>query len=410
MADIPSMSLKVAPLQFANFTPTTYKMETADPTLLAKSLTMQEAREKEASQNIDAIDSVFSKIRENLDVSEHPWLETKANEIRNRLDIEAAHGNYQSAIRMAKQEMINLKRDTELQDKVTVSNAHKKFIESLNSARLDEDTKRRMKELNPYKFDGTATWKQSVNFVDDININSLFSAALGLTSEDAQSTSTSRTVSGQILTDDNGKSITNVQGRINKNASGSDMNLDSASGIKNSFTRGGSSSLSTHIKTPKRIEKTFRDLLADGNIRAAVSQKYDTMVWAYHDALKRANDETLSPEARKQASIEASRYLKDISGPDNKIISSDEEWIEKKLRPMFYNMAYHNTSRSNTVTIGDDFSNLVTGNVKRKQGGASVVTEDADTKGNPITVTTTPGIINNTNSDVTNADSYISFF
>ena len=88
MADIPSMSLKVAPLQFTNFTPTTtYKMETADPTLLAKSLTMQGAMEKEASQNIDAIDSVFSKIRENLDVSEHPWLETKATEIRNRLDI-----------------------------------------------------------------------------------------------------------------------------------------------------------------------------------------------------------------------------------------------------------------------------------------------------------------------------------
>ena len=61
MADIPSMSLKVAPLQFANFTPTTYKMETADPTLLAKSLTMQEAREKETSQNIDAIDSVFEE-------------------------------------------------------------------------------------------------------------------------------------------------------------------------------------------------------------------------------------------------------------------------------------------------------------------------------------------------------------
>ena len=61
MADIPTMSLKVEPMKFATFTPVQYTPQTADSTLLAKSMAAQEERQEKANQYLLAIDTTLNE-------------------------------------------------------------------------------------------------------------------------------------------------------------------------------------------------------------------------------------------------------------------------------------------------------------------------------------------------------------
>ena len=73
MADIPTMSLKVAPMQFAAFTPMQYTPQTADPTLLSRSMAAQEARQEKANQYLLAIDTTLAEKRKSLNKADYDW-------------------------------------------------------------------------------------------------------------------------------------------------------------------------------------------------------------------------------------------------------------------------------------------------------------------------------------------------
>lgn len=367
MFNVPTMSLKVAPMQFATFTPTQYTPQTSDPTLLAKSLQIQEAREKEANQNMDAIDTSLAAIRENLNVAEHDWLDSKANAIRKEIDDQISLGNYQSAIRIAQQSARDLKRDTDLQNKIKVNQLYNKEKERVQSMGVDPLTQRYWEYRNKYSYNGTADWKPSWTPVKDISLANLQGLAAQLTAEDAQSRSSSSSSRRQVLLDSEGNVTTNVREAINP---------------RETISSGGSSSVGTHIKTKEDIEKTFRALLADSNVNLALTQKFDVNYWAYNDALARSKDESLSYFDRQSALEEANRLGSELKDENGILITSYERWLEKKVIPMFENMEYHNKTTSSSSESGIDYSNaLFTMNQQRLNQQDTNIGEDVQVHG-----------------------------
>ncbi|AXF52165.1 MAG: hypothetical protein [crAssphage sp. isolate ctcc615] len=395
MADIPTMSLKTAPIQYAAFTPTQYTAQTADPTLLARSLQLQEAREKEANQNMDIIDTALGEIRNRLNVAEHDWLSDKANNIRKKIDDQIALGNYQSAIRIAQQEARDLKRDEDLQNKVTVNRLYQQERQKVQSMNIDTLTKRRWDALNKYSYNGTADWKADWTPVADINLSNLQNLAAQMTAADAKSKSWQKSGSNEILIDENGKETTD---------------LTKAVGIqqKTSTGRGGSNSF--NMKTKEDMESTLRALLEDSNVNLSLAQKYDTTYWGYEDALTRSEDISLSETERRQAALDANRLKKQITDKNGIIIKDYDDWVNKKVITMFENMEYNHTTESTSESDGIDYSNALFARNKQAQNNndSKIPEEDLATKGtqtqtmyeNPV-VTVVDDTKNNTTYDAT---------
>lgn len=375
MADIPSMSLKVAPLQFATFTPTQYTAQSPDATLLSKSLLTQEAREKEASQSIDAIDTALAGIRSGLNVAEHDWLDTKANEIRTKIDDQIALGNYQSAIRIAQQSARDLKRDTDLQNKIKVNQLYEQERNNAFSSGIDPLTKKYWDYRNQYSYNGTADWKPSWTPVKDISLSNLQGLAAQLTAEDVKSVSKGGGSSSEILIDSDGNQTTD---------------LSQAVGVRQTNSSSWSRSNSSHTKSKEDIEKTFRALLADSNVSTALGQKFDVSLWAYNDYVTRSEDMSLSEKDRQYAVEEARRLKSELVDENGILITDYDDWVNKKVIPMFKNMEYYNTATSNQSTTGVNYgSALFTQNTQRLNNKDAIVSEAED-----VQVQGTPGLFN----------------
>lgn len=373
MPDIPTMSLKVAPMQFATFTPTQYTAQSPDATLLPKSLLTQEAREKEAFQSMDAIDTALTGIRSGLNVAEHDWLDSKANKIRKDIDDQIALGNYQSAIRIAQQSARDLRRDTDLQNKVNVNQLYNQERNRVQSMGIDALTQRYWDYRNQYSYNGTADWKPSWTPVKDISLANLQGLAAQLTAEDVKSISRGSSNTTQTLMDSNG----NVT-----------KDLSEAVGTRQSNSSGFSRSNSNHTKSKEDIERTFRALLADSNVSTALKQKFDVSYWAYTDYDARSKDMSLSEQDRQYATEEAERLKSELVDENGIIITDYNTWINKKVIPMFENMEYYNTAVSNQSSEGVEYSSaLFTRNVNELNAKDAVVPEAEET-----TVYGTPGI------------------
>lgn len=369
MADIPTMSLKVAPMQFATFTPTQYTPQTADPTLLSKSLLMQENREKEANQNMDAIDTALAGIRSNLNVAEHDWLDNKANEIRKKIDDQIALGNYQSAIRIAQQSARDLKRDTDLQNKMKVNQLYEQERNNAFSSGIDPLTQKYWDYRNKYSYNGTANWKPSWTPVKDVSLANLQGLAAQLTAEDVKSITTGRERHTEILIDSEGNET---------------KDLTKAVAVKQANHNELSNSNTSHTKSKEDIEKTFRALLADSNVKTALGQKFDVSLWAYKDYDAKSKDISLSETDRAYAAEEARRLKSELVDENGILISDYDTWVNKKVIPMFKNMEYYNTAKTTQSNIGVNYgSGLFTLNTQRMNNKDTNVpeAEDAEVEG-----------------------------
>lgn len=340
MNNIPTMSLKEVPFQFATFTPaeytSTYKPETVNYGLLSQAYQLQENREKEANDKMTKIDATLNQLREELNVADYNWLSEKSKKIQNRIDTQIALGNYQSAIRIANEEAKGILRDEELNNRRSANKAYEKEKQRVASMNIDPLTKRRWDAENKYSYNGSAEWKPTWDVVDDISIASLQNMAAQMTAEDAHSSNRQWSSSGETFYDSNGNAIQNVATGINFTK------------YSKTSSSGGSSGTSTHKKSKEDITKTFKDLLVDSKISLGLKQKYYTIVWGYNDALKRSKDASLSLEAKSEAEAEANILKNQISDKNGIIIKDYDEWVNAKVIPMFSNMEYHNTATTSS--------------------------------------------------------------
>ena len=384
MPTIPTMSLKAAGFTPAAFTPTTYQLQTPDPTLLARSMQIQEGREQNSRAGMDSIDTALMTTRQQLDVSEHDWIDEKADAIRDRIDTQIALGNYQSAIRLAQNEARDFKRDKDVQNKIIVNQLRQQERQRINSMHLDPMTKLRWEAENPYVYNGTADWKAAWNPVEDVDLNTLLRLAEGMTAPDSGSDSWHK--QGETLMDFEGNQI-DFTGKTKEQAA---ELMKNAAGSFASESRSGSYGFNR--KTAADMEKTWKDLLAEPKYRMALKQKFETTIWAYKDALAKANNIELSDREREQALRDAEAYKSELRDDNGFLYHEDsfETWMTNKVVPMFKNMEYNNiqTSRGEGINYG----NGLYGKNKQRQDNndakvSEALEEEVGVQGTPIRTT-----------------------
>ena len=274
MADIPTMSLKVAPMQFSTFTPVKYTPKTADPTLLAQSMAAQEARQKEANQYLLAIDTTLNEKRKLLNKADYDWMAQQADAIRAEVDKQLELGNWQSAIHAAQQAARDLSRNTELEDRIKANEVYTTERNKIQSGNYSPYTKRRWDAINKYKFNGTADWEATFKPVADMSRSDIWNIAVSRTPIRSNSTSSSKTKNSTKFVDNKGNLITDItEEYTDKYGNPNTRVADGVVGTFSTTSISEGSGSSVQEKTESDIINVFYDMLKDPNVKGALKQQ-----------------------------------------------------------------------------------------------------------------------------------------
>lgn len=424
MPTIPTMSLKTAPIQFAEFKPVQYTPQIADSTLLAKSLSMQEARAKEARSTLSNTDTLLNGIRNAINPEEYDWFENQANGIRKKIDDQIALGNTETAIRFAQEAGRDLARSVDMNNKVKANAIYQQELNKIKSGAFSEVTKRRWEDTNKYYDDGTGNWKAE-NFipVKDISVSDVWANAVAKTPTKSNSTSGSKTNTSQQLVDTSGRPIdatTNetINGKtskiVNTNVLGPFTTTTSSSNWSSGYTS----------KSKEDIMNIFNDLMSDPNIFAGVKQQYDNLVWLYDKSKSIIDNPNSTPEQIKQAKTDlltAQSALEDKNGFIHKHDDYFKTWVQKQADRYAEHSKFYNTSSShgtnNSTTYHDVFTPINTVRMQNYVEDLSPYVEGT-TSGPGITFTGGIGFPSNQSSNLgdfnynvsTNAEDYSGYF
>lgn len=348
MASIPTIRLAdinfdIPVLQFAQ-----YQSNRPDPSILPRSLQLQDAMRKESYNNMNAIDTTLNEVKSALDESEYDWMDDRSNEIRQKIDEQINAGNFQTAIRYAQEEAQRLTRDKDLSNKAKINNDRKVFLETVNKdTTLSSETKRRNEVVNAYKYDGTPVWKPVWYPTKEYTVQQLVDLAYEKTAHEAGG-NTGKDNSRFVYVDANGNETTDTRLAVRKSARIVDE-----------------SSYSYQRKTSENMYQTLNDLLMQKEYYQGLKQNVESQLWAYNEALNKADDAD-SEEERNMYLRQADDYAKVLRNKKGYIPSyseetgiSDEdfdEYIREKVTPMFGDMEYNiiHQGGANRIDIGDE--------------------------------------------------------
>ena len=400
MADIPTMSLKVAPMQFAAFTPTQYTSQTADPTLLSKSMAVQEARQEKANQYMNVIDATLAENRKLLNKADYDWMSNQADALRSQVDEQIRLGNWQSAIRLAQQSARDLARNTELQDRIKANEVYTAERNKIQSGNYSSYTKRRWDAVNQYRFNGTADWQPTFKPTTDMSVADIWNIAVSRTPTRSKSSSWSKTSNDHTFLDNNGNLVTDITEQHTDDQG--NTNIRVADGIIGTYsttttTTGGSSSVQE--KKESDIIAIFNDMLKDDNIRGALRQEFDNMVWLYNQANDIINNPNATEEELKQAKADLDVATSSLSNKDGFIyVGRDEDfnaWVNAQASQYAKDSAYRHTSTSSNSSITTSYSDSALGTVAANRNAQAINLYSpsfATTQGPNITYTAVPAI------------------
>ena len=400
MADIPTMSLKAAPIQYSAFTPVQYTPQIADSTLLAKSMAAQEARQKEANQYLLAIDTTLNEKRKLLNKADYDWMAQQADTIRAEVDKQLELGNWQSAIRVAQKAARDLNRNTELEDRIKANEVYTTERNKIQTGNYSSYTKRRWDAINQYQFNGTADWTPTFQPVTDMSVADVWNIAVNRTPTRSKSSSSSKTSNSSTFLDNNGNIIKNITEKHTDDQG--NTNTIIADGIVGTYsttstTKGGSTSVQE--KRESDIVAIFNDMLKYDNIRSALRQEYDNMLWLYDQANSIINNPNATAEELKQARADLDVATSSLSNKDGFIyVGKDEDfnaWVKAQAAQYAKDSAYRHTSTSSnsSVTTSYDASGLSTVNSNRNLKAIYQYSPtSATTEGPNITSLYTPNV------------------
>ena len=353
MADIPTMSLKAAPIQYSAFTPIQYTPQIADSTLLAKSMAAQEARQEKANQYLLAIDTTLAEKRKLLNKADYNWMAQQANNVRAEVDKQLELGNWQSAIRVAQQSARDLTRNTELEDRIRANEIYTTERNKIQNGNYSSYTKRRWDDINKYQFNGTADWTPTFRPTTDMSFSDVMNIAVGRTPTRSKSSSWSKTRNSTTFADNNGTLVKSVTEPNEDNS-----NTRVAEGVVGALsattsTKGGSSSVQEKSKSD--IMAVFKDMLKDDNIIGALRQQYDNMIWLYDQANSVLNNPNATEEELKQARADLDVATSSLSNKDGFIyVGNDEDfnaWINAQAEQYFEDSEYRHTATSSNSSV-----------------------------------------------------------
>lgn len=353
MADIPTMSLKAAPIQYSAFTPVQYTPQIADSTLLAKSMAAQEERQEKANKYLLAIDATLAEKRKLLNKADYDWMAQQANNVRAEVDKQLELGNWQSAIRVAQQSARDLTRNTELEDRIRANEIYTTERNKIQNGNYSSYTKRRWDDINKYQFNGTADWTPTFRPTTDISVADALNIAVSRTPTRSRSSSWSKTRNSTTFADNNGTLVKNITEPNEDNS-----NTRVAEGVIGTLsattsTKGGSSSVQEKSKSD--IMAIFKDMLKDDNIIGALRQQYDNMIWLYDQANSILNNPNATEEELKQARTDLDVATSSLSNKDGFIyVGNDEDfnaWINSQAEQYFEDSEYRHTATSSNSSI-----------------------------------------------------------
>lgn len=377
MADIPTMSLKAAPIQFSAFTPVQYTPQTADPTLLSRSMAAQEARQEKANQYLLAIDSTLAEKRKLLNKADYDWMAQQADAVRAEVDRQLELGNWQSAIRVAQQSARDLTRNTELEDRIRANEVYTTERNKIQSGNYSSYTKRRWDAINQYQFNGTADWTPTFRPVTDMSVADIWNIAVSRTPIRSKSSSWSRTGNTHTFLDNNGNLITDITEQ-HTDAQGN-TNTRVADGVIGTYsttteTHGGSSSVQE--KRESDIIAIFNNMLKDDNIRGALRQEYDNMLWLYDQATSIISNPNATKEELKQARADLDVATSSLSNKDGFIYAGNDEdfnaWVNAQAAQYAKDSAYRHTSTTKTDSVTTSYSDGALGTVNTNRNAQAV--------------------------------------
>lgn len=391
MPNMPIMSLKTAPIQFAEFKPVQYTPQVADSTLLAKSLSMQEARAKEARGALGNTDTLLNGIRNAINPAEYDWFENQANDIRKKIDDQIALGNTETAIRFAQEAGRDLARSVDMNNKVKANTLYQQELNRIKSGGYSELTKRRWEDLNTYYDNGTGTWKAQ-NFIPtkDISVSDVWANAVAKTPTRSDTKGGNKSNTNETLVDSAGRPIKAFTKETVDGKTGNIIN-NNVLGVAVTRTSGSNWSSSYTSKSKEDIMNIFNDLMKDPNIYAGVKQQYDNLVWLYDKSMSIINNPNSTPEQKKQAETDlltAQSSLEDKDGFIHKDNTYFDTWVQKQANRYAEHSKFRNTNTykgvTNGVHYGDVFDNVNTNRNQNKVEELSPDNGDGTVPGPPI--------------------------
>ncbi len=363
MPNIPTMSLKTAPIQFAEFKPVQYTPQIADSTLLAKSLSMQEARAKEARSTLGSTDTLLASIKNAINPEEYNWFENQANDIRKKIDDQIALGNTETAIRFAQEAGRDLARSVDMNNKVKANATYQQELNKVKNGAYSELTKRRWEDTNTYYDNGTGNWKAE-NFipVKDISVADVWTRAVANTPTRSKSSSGNRSDTRETTVDNDGRPI-NAFTKKNVNGKSDTIINNNVLGVAKTTTTSSNWSSGYNSKSKKDIMNIFNDLMSDQNIYAGVKQQYDNLVWLYDKSKSIINNPNSTPEQIKQAKTDldtAQASLEDKDGFIHKDANYFKTWVQKQADRYAQHSEFYNTSSSKGSSYGEHYGDVFT--------------------------------------------------
>ena len=400
MADIPTMSLKVAPMQFATFTPLQYTSQTADPTLLSRSMAAQEAREEKANQYLLAIDTTLAEKRKSLNKADYGWLAQQAENARAEVDKQLKLGNWQSAIRVAQQSARDLTRNTELEDRIKANEIYTTERNKIQSGNYSPYTKRRWDAINQYSFNGTADWQPTFIPTTDMSIADIWNIAVSRTPIRSKTSSWSNQSNKNTFLDNKGNLINNITEQYTDD--NGNTNIRVADGIIGQYsvtTTKTEGSSSVQEKRKSDIIAIFNDMLKDSNIRSALRQEFDNMVWLYDQANSIINNPNATEEELKQARADLDVATKSLSNKDGFIYAGNDEdfnaWINAQAEQYAKDSAYKHTTTSSGSSVTTAYGNDALASVAANRNAKAIreySPQPTTTEGPDVTYTEVPAV------------------
>lgn len=284
----------IQPIAFnpATFTAGTYEYKPLDASVLSNSLAQRKEMEEKASDEMSAMDALFSELKPKVmnDDETNQWFSNYENKYKNGVQELAAQGNYAAARNLAKRMASEAAADKSLQGrmkwKTDYDAVDKQIEENYQKGELDKDTLDwwKAKKQNAPKYQNTVDKNGNIigsnNYQPEmpykkVDVIGLINAAFKMATPDKNSTSSGWSKEGMATTKD-------ANGNIIYKEDENEDNIRVSSEGKNSYKY--------EKVTQETILENMNELMdKDSETRLALEQQFEVQKWKYEQLEQQYN-------------------------------------------------------------------------------------------------------------------------
>uniref|UniRef100_A0AAU8MJS3 Uncharacterized protein n=1 Tax=Geladintestivirus 2 TaxID=3233134 RepID=A0AAU8MJS3_9CAUD len=325
MANIPTISLKAAPIQYAAFTPTKYEMTPIDMSILERSLAQREARINKAIENKSNLNVKLGEIETKLNSAEKEWFNDYKQQINKAIQDSIDAGDAGAAVRNATDMAGKVVSDPRILGRMQANADWEQHLNVLkqkkDSGKISDDTYRYSLAHQGYKYkdrydsNGQVIEGERQNYdipLDDLNLQSFAYTMFKLISPTKYSKTT---------------------GGTNTNADGT--------------SSGGKYENTYETVTKKQIQEMFDEGLLDPTTFSKLKQRLTVSKWSLKDNKDKLNTLDPNSDEYKELDSEIKRQEQLLTGANGALITDAIDFAGKVVENSIPNFAYDNRQITN---------------------------------------------------------------